>query len=296
MHGHGPTGINLESWRISSMKTQAFSNPQILPAVLVICLLVVLGACTRDSPVIETTDRDQAPSRPPDLSRVPDAVPKKEPRSRYGNPPFYEVFGKRYFTLSSSLNYVEKGIASWYGTKFHGRRTSSGEPYDMYGMTAAHKTLPLPTYARVSNLRNGRSVVLRINDRGPFHENRIIDLSYAAATRLGIIREGTGLVKVEAIDTSTSPAAPDTVAASPLPDDPSMFLQVGAFSRPENAERLRTRLQEEKLSPVNIVEGESDNGHWYRVRIGQKPSVDENDRISASLAHLGIGESHVVID
>jgi rare lipoprotein A (peptidoglycan hydrolase) len=133
---------------------------------------------------------------------VPDAVPRVEPRSRYGNPPFYDVFGKRYYVLSSSVAYVERGVASWYGPGFHQVRTSTGEPYDMYGMTAAHKTLPLPAYVRVTNLQNGRSVVVRVNDRGPFVGNRIIDLSYTAASKLDMLRNGTAMVEVRAIDPS----------------------------------------------------------------------------------------------
>ena len=136
----------------------------------------------------------------PPAQSVPDAVPRFEPRSRYGNPPFYDVFGKRYYVLSSSTAYVERGVASWYGPGFHKIRTSTGEPYDMYGMTAAHKTLPLPAYVRVTNLQNGRSVVVRVNDRGPFVDNRIIDLSYTAAAKLDMLRNGTAMVEVRAID------------------------------------------------------------------------------------------------
>jgi rare lipoprotein A len=134
-------------------------------------------------------------------------VPRPEPRSRYGNPPFYDVFGKRYFVLPTSAGYVERGIASWYGPGFHEVRTSTGEPYDMYGMTAAHKTLPLPAYVRVTNLQNGRSIVVRVNDRGPFVGNRIIDLSYTAAAKLDMLRNGTAIVEVRAID----PTAPESV-------------------------------------------------------------------------------------
>ena len=147
---------------------------------------------------------------PPDLSAVPDAVPRLEPRSAHGNPPFYDVSGRRYFVLALADGYVERGVASWYGPTFHGGNTSSGEPYDMYAMTAAHKTLPLPTYARVTNLRNGRSVVVRINDRGPFVANRLIDLSYTAAARLDMIRDGTTLVEVRAL----TPGVPDVLTRS----------------------------------------------------------------------------------
>ncbi|MEA3273961.1 MAG: septal ring lytic transglycosylase RlpA family protein [Pseudomonadota bacterium] len=168
--------------------------------VLVIAgLLALLSGCS------STGGKDSAPGNPPDLSDVPDAVPKVEPKSKYGNPKSYVVFGKRYHTKPSSEGHVEQGLASWYGKKFHGRKTSSGERYDMYAMTAAHKSLPLPTYARVTNLKNGRSAVVKINDRGPFHGKRIIDLSYAAAHKLGVVSKGTALVEVQAID----PRRPD---------------------------------------------------------------------------------------
>jgi rare lipoprotein A len=136
----------------------------------------------------------------PDLSNIPDAVPQVEPKSPYGNPESYVVFGRRYHTLDSSKGYVARGLASWYGPKFDGRRTSSGEPYDMYAMTAAHKTLPLPTYARVTNMENGRSAIVKVNDRGPFYGDRIIDLSYAAASKLGVVDNGTAMVEVRAIN------------------------------------------------------------------------------------------------
>jgi rare lipoprotein A len=145
-----------------------------------------------------------------------DAIPKPEPKSRYGNPPFYDVFGKRYYVLSSSADYVERGVASWYGPGFHQVRTSSGELYDMYGMTAAHRTLPLPAYVRVTNLQNGRSVVVRVNDRGPFVGNRIIDLSYTAAARLDMLRDGTAMVEVRSIDAGAPPSVPVPVPV-PMP-------------------------------------------------------------------------------
>ena len=139
------------------------------------------------------------PPPPAHVLDVPDAVPRFEPRSIYGNPPFYDVFGKRYYVMASSVGYVERGVASWYGPGFHKERTSVGEPYDMYGMTAAHKSLPLPAYVRVTNLQNGRSCVVRVNDRGPFVGNRIIDLSYTAAAKLDMLRDGTAMVEVRAL-------------------------------------------------------------------------------------------------
>jgi peptidoglycan lytic transglycosylase len=145
-----------------------------------------------------TIERD---SEPEPVARAI-APPSAEPLSWYGNPNAYEVFGKRYYPLKSSRGFVETGIASWYGPGFHGRLTSTREIYDMYQMTAAHKLLPLPTYVEVTNLQNGRKIVVRINDRGPFYEDRVIDLSYAAANKLGILYSGTGIVRVRAIDPS----------------------------------------------------------------------------------------------
>ncbi len=258
-------------------------------------LAAALGGCSSQAPL---GTGDNAPENPQDLSAVHDAVPRVEPRSRYGNPESYEVYGRRYYIMTSSDGYRERGIASWYGTKFHGRRTSSGEPYDLYKMTAAHKTLPLPTYARVTNLRNGRSVIVRINDRGPFHDNRIIDLSYAAAARLGILEYGTGLVEVEAIDPSRPVAPPPATTRTAATGDhpPTLFLQVGAFSKRDNAERLEQRLRASELGEIHIQEAAGTAGTVYRVRIGPLATVDEADRISNSLITLGISDTRVIID
>jgi rare lipoprotein A len=157
---------------------------------------------------------------PNNIDTIPDAVPRIEPRSALGNPPSYEQFGRRYYVLASASGFVEQGVASWYGPGFHEKSTSSGEPYDMYAMTAAHKTLPLPTYVRVTNLSNGKSIVVRINDRGPFIANRIIDLSYTAAAKLDMLRDGTALVEVRAL-TPGRPEVPTLIAASPVSATPS---------------------------------------------------------------------------
>ena len=239
---------------------------------------------------------DSAPQGTVDTSSIPDAVPRDEPLSRYGNPPSYVVMGQRYYTLASRNGYVERGIASWYGTKFHGRRTSSGDPYDLYQMTAAHKTLPLPTYARVTNLQNGRSIVVKINDRGPFHANRIIDLSYVAAAKLGILANGTGLVEVEAINPSV-PKKPMMASSEPVKQQSaSLFLQVGAFRNRDNAKRLSNRLQNAKLGDIHIMEASNTGGPIYRVRIGPLDSVDEADRVSSNLVSQGYTSPQVVID
>src|SRR5512143_1873224 len=172
------------------------TRPMAFTRTAIILLPLALAGCGALQP------KDSGPRRPVDTSNVSEPVPRNEPRSRYGNPASYVVDGREYHVLATSNGYVERGIASWYGTKFHGGRTSSGETYDMYKMTAAHKTLPIPCYARVTNLENGRSVIVRVNDRGPFHDNRIIDLSYAAANRIGISPKGTGLVEVRAVSSS----------------------------------------------------------------------------------------------
>ncbi|MGD8347151.1 MAG: septal ring lytic transglycosylase RlpA family protein, partial [Lysobacterales bacterium] len=189
---------------------------------------------------------------------VVDAVPRAEPLARYGNHSPYEVFGKTYYVMESSAGYRKRGIASWYGSKFHGRRTSSGEPYDMHLATAAHRSLPLPTYAEVTNLDNGRSVIVKINDRGPFKDDRIIDLSYGAALRLDMVRTGTARVEVRVIDVDGGVRTADAAASG---DDGSTWLQAGAYSSIEGARKLLRSLEQAKLLPVSI----HDAGGLFRV-------------------------------
>ena len=256
-----------------------------------------------------TEQQDSAPKVKPDVSKIPDAVPRDEPRSKYGNPASYEVFGRRYYTLASSENYVERGKASWYGTKFHGRRTSSGEPYDMYAMTAAHKTLPLPSYAEVTNLENGRKVVVKINDRGPFHDDRLIDLSYSAATKLGIIDKGTGHVEVRAINSKNvvaSTAAKKDVVANVTPTanavstqtttmgKVALFLQIGAFSTLSRAEQIKQQVQQQIQERVHISSVERAQTPLYRVRIGPLESVEYSDRIANQLMGLGFSDTRLI--
>ena len=170
-------------------------------------------------------------SLPPAPGNVADAVPRAEARSAHGNPPFYDVNGQRFTVLASSDNYVERGVASWYGPDFQGHNTSSGERYDMYGMTAAHRTLPIPCYARITNLSNGRSVVVRINDRGPFVGNRIVDLSYSAATRLDIVRTGTAFVELRIVGPEAPGSAvstPIVAAAAPVSNPSAVLVMPGA--------------------------------------------------------------------
>ncbi len=189
---------------------------RVLALPLGLAVAVGLTACFSAPPRPAPTVPTAPVTPPPKPDSIPEVIPRIEPRARSGNPPFYDVFGKRYYVLSSSVGYRERGVASWYGPGFHNVRTSIGEPYDMYGMTAAHKTLPLPAYVRVTNLQNGRSVVVRVNDRGPFVGNRIIDLSYSAAVKLDMLRNGTAMVEVRTIDPSVPPPV-ITASATPAP-------------------------------------------------------------------------------
>ena len=257
------------------------------------------------------------PPPPTDPFAIPDAIPKYEPRARGGNPPFYEVFGKRYFVMSSSLGYIERGVASWYGPGFHAERTSIGESYDMYGMTAAHKTLSLPTYVRVTNLLNNRSVIVRVNDRGPFVGNRIIDLSYTAAAKLDMLRKGTAFVEVRAIDPSANPIAavtpitsalltapaanaqtssPPPTSAAPTPARAGLFVQAGAFTDRLNAERLASRLRKGPYDTVFVRESQSGGRTLYRVRIGPVADVPAFDRTLKSLESAGVNDAHLAPD
>ncbi len=265
------------------------------PRLLGLALILLAAGCTIHVPGIPER-KDGPPPGPVDVSAIPDAVPRAEPRSRYGNPSSYVVNGNRYHVMASNQGYVERGIASWYGSKFHGRRTSSGEPYDMYAMTAAHKTLPLPTYARVTNLRNGRSVVVKINDRGPFHGNRLIDLSYTAAAKLGILREGTGLVEVAALTPGRQAPPPPRAMKASL-KSPDLFIQVGAFSKRYNAERLAERLADSLNRSIRIKRADDgEGGEVFRVQVGPLASVELADTLTDRLAQLGIHGLHVIID
>ena len=229
-------------------------RPQVVLPLLAALLSGCFGA-TRNNDARNDGFPDVVPA---DLAAVPDAVPVALPKSRYGNPKDYEVLGERYFVLNSAAGYKERGRASWYGTKFHGKRTSSGEPYDMFAMTAAHKTLPLPTYVRVTHLGNGKSVVVKVNDRGPFHVGRIIDLSYTAAARLDILGHGSALVEVEAL----APGAPLATAAAPA------FLEVGATNDPIQAVALREEVTQLGIASVEIRSEEHGDEMWHRVLVG----------------------------
>ncbi len=226
-----------------------------------------------------------AQTRPSDaeLLALPNLVPKAEPRATRGNPPFYEVYGVSYTIKAQAQGFVERGVASWYGPDFHGLKTSTGEPYDMYGLTAAHKTLPLPAYVEVTNLKNGKQVVVRVNDRGPFKANRIIDLSYTAALKLGMLREGTSLVEIRVLDPGSSLPAPPP--AAPL------YVQAGAFTQLENANRLKERLTRAGFSGVSVFQAHASGQRVYRVRVGPIATVDEFDQWVSRLQAAGVNQA-----
>ncbi|MCU7958506.1 MAG: septal ring lytic transglycosylase RlpA family protein [gamma proteobacterium symbiont of Bathyaustriella thionipta] len=247
-----------------------------------------------ESPSPYAIKQDHGPLDPVDVSSVADAIPQRAARSRYGNPAEYTVLHKTYKVMDSAEGHVERGIASWYGLKFHGHRTSSGEPYDMYSMTAAHKTLPLPSWARITNLENGHTVVVKINDRGPFHENRIVDLSYAAAARLGILKKGTGVVELRVVTAEGgSPPLPDP--ATPAIKG-TLFLQAGAFSSLQNAQRLQSQLQAETREPVRIEKTMTLATPLYKVQLGPYRSVAQTDHASQQLRAAGIQQSQLIVE
>jgi len=259
-------------------------------------VVLVVAACSTTSP------RDSAPSIPPvDLSRLPDPVPTAETPSRYGNKSPYEVLGKTYYVLPNPERYKEYGNASWYGTKFHGRPTSSGEPYDMYKLTAAHRSLPIPCFVRVTNLNNHRTAIVRVNDRGPFHSERLIDLSYAAAVKLGFANQGTARVMIELVDgtdalpqvaTADSELVPPPEAEVTPTTSARIFLQAGAFNNSAGAERLRRDLIGVVGDDVHVQHRAADR--LYRVWIGPVTLMSEATRLQALIVAAAFAKPLIV--
>ena len=270
---------------------------------LALCVLaMLLASCGIFSKAPPASGKYYADDGPPEkvpegLARIPDAAPRDEPFHRFANRP-YTVFGQTFVPVVNKQSTRERGLASWYGRKFHGQKTASGETYDMFAMTAAHKTLPIPSFARVTHVNSGRSVVVRINDRGPFHSDRIIDLSYAAAARIGIVNSGSGLVDVERIipGSGASDAAPRPLpppAAMAIIETPviareaaGLWLQLGAFSSPETAESFRAKMAKDLpwlLEPISISSREG----LHRVRPGPYANSEEataiGDKVRRSL-------------
>src|SRR5690606_21356349 len=286
------------------------------PGVAVACLLLALLSACSSAPVTQSQGgaaptskprpaQDGAPDYFKDVSQIPDAVPVPHTGAFKASP--YRVLGRNYNPMKDGRNYRESGLASWYGTKLHGQLTANGEPYDLYGMTAAHKTLPLPTYVRVTNLDNNRSIIVRVNDRGPFHSDRIIDLSYVGAVKLGFAERGVGRVRVEGIDpvawqqennpgylvkaqpavTPTRPAPAASVATSGSAVGP--YQQVDAFASDQAAEQVRSQLQGMVSAPVFVSPIEVESRTLHRVRLGPVTDHAEAERLmeTVRLANLG---------
>lgn len=263
-------------------------------------------------------------------SLIPRVIPRFEPLSRYGNPASYMVSGKIYTLRSEKEPYHETGIASWYGPGFHRLRTSSGETYDMHSMTAAHKTLPIPCYVKVKNLQNGKEITVRVNDRGPFHEGRIIDLSYAAAKELGVVGSGTAMVDVSSVEipaegtnTSTSNNAPNNGAynnlnpseniqqtssmsssssyntpppRAALSHENQFYLQLAVFSQPQFAEKLRQTLQPRVPEPINVEPKHIGDKLFYAVILGPVTNHDRADTLSGKLVAIGYNKPMVFMN
>ena len=257
--------------------------------VLALLLALTLAACgtARKNEPKYYLDDGPPDSVPGNLADIPDAVPRNEPYHKFANRP-YTVFGRSYVPVINKERTVERGIASWYGKKFHGQRTASGEVYDMFAMTAAHPTFPIPSYARVTNVKNGRSVIVRINDRGPFHSNRIIDLSYAAAVRIGIASAGSGLVEVERVyeqpppgpAVDRTPPAPALVETSVVTQEPGgLWLQLGAFSSRDGADSFREKMVRDLSWNNEPLQVFSRDG-LHRVRMGPYRNRDEAGAIA----------------
>jgi peptidoglycan lytic transglycosylase len=274
--------------------------------MIVITALVLSGCGTSptDSSSRYSIAQDRAPEGNFDVSGLEDAKPRYETPRKAGNKSPYTVWGKSYQVIDSNGGYVQRGVASWYGEKFHGHKTSNGETFNMYAMSAAHKSLRIPSYARVTNLDNGRSVVVRVNDRGPFHGDRLIDLSYAAAKKLGYLGTGTARVEVAAI--TVRPDGSMTLAGQPFGDNSAseptvgaaeaLFVQVGSFSQRDSAQTLLDRVRQVVGSPLRLKEVVTTEGRFHRVQVG--PFSDESEALAAQsqLENRGFEQSILLTD
>lgn len=292
---------------------------KLLHTSLILAALVSLYSCT------QTPSRSVPVLTPEQVARVPSPIPRDEPRSKYGNPANYEVFGVGYQVMDSARGYDQQGKASWYGPGFHGKLTSTREEYDMYAMTAAHKSLPLPCYVEVTNLLNGRQIVVRVNDRGPFVEGRIIDLSYVAAQKLDMVEAGTAHVRVRALTSPTRQVlnyeklqgdpglakgalhveqqVPQNVVVAPessVIETPavyqapaaSYYLQVGAFSEANNAYAFQAKLSQQTSHAVIVLADEY--GALHRVQVGPLDNEAAAQRARQQFINLGYKQPKII--
>lgn len=292
------------------MNASAVRLKALMGMCFIIATAVISGCASSPSPSSRyALSQDRAPAGDFDASGLADAVPRYEPRRSAGNKSPYTVWGKQYRVMDNADGYVQEGTASWYGEKFHGHKTSNGEVFDMYAMSAAHKSLPIPSYARVTNLENGRSVIVRVNDRGPFHGDRLIDLSYAAAIKLGYQGQGTARVEVAAITVTQDGTM--TVAGAPLNAAGSvahrrttaetdsvraLFLQLGSFSHRAPAQMLAEQAEAVVASAVRVREVETASGRFHRVQVGPFASDGEALRTRQQLEARGFVESILLTD
>ena len=279
-------------------------------SVLLTCsLLVACGSTSAPTPVSNpnsgrySINQDRAPTRNISVSQVPEVIPVPVKRTMAGNRSPYTVLGKSYSVMPSEEGYSERGVASWYGEKFHGHKTSNGEVFDMYLASAAHKSLPIPSFLQVTNLDNNRSIVVRVNDRGPFHGDRIIDLSYAAAVKLGYADRGTARVQLDAIvprgDTNRTIASSTstTVLSTGNEFAAEKYLQVGAYSQRDSAEEVSSKLRKITNRPVFIRSIQTvNNGTMHRVRIGPVNDSREIDQISRQVVSANLGNPYTVTE
>ena len=276
-----------------------------LAVIAAVSVSVTLAGCARQSRTVMNSEAAQQAILEP-------------PRSRLGNPPYYEVFGQRHYVLDTAAGYRRTGVASWYGEQFHGRSTSSGEPYDMFAHTAAHPTLPLPTWVEVTHLDTGKQVIVKVNDRGPFVDNRIIDLSFGAAVVLDMVAQGTAPVEVRALgvssagevlahdgtsarsqagtaDADAGATTPLSLAAASVPPSRRIYLQAAAFSRQASASRFVEALHAAGFEQVNIDADHGASPSLYRVRLGPFTDIDAADAAVANLVARGYERPYLVI-
>ncbi len=259
---------------------------KLLRNLLVLLAVATLNSgCSTLSHIASIIAPDGDPTRPAREVAAADAIPKHEPLCKYGNMPSYTVLGKTYQPMRSAVGYTESGIASWYGPNFDGKPTSCMETYDMYKMTAAHKTLPLPSYVEVTNKENGRKVVVRVNDRGPFHDGRIIDLSYSAAWKLDLIKKGTAPVTIRVLTPEDAP---------PVAQQPP-YIQFGLFSSRQSAETLRNKVSQQVIAvrppiaaPVEVRTTQNGGRTLYQVVVQPHHNEQAMDEIKQQLAQMGI--------
>jgi len=291
-----------------------FASLALISSVIVGCSSSPTENETETTPPISQSDRyqeeryelkhDVAPDQPISVEHIEEITPQYEPYSLGGNKN-YTVRGQRYQVIKDPTGFKQTGQASWYGKKFHGHLTSNGEVYDMYSMTAAHKELPLPSYVKVTNTDNGKSTIVRVNDRGPFHPGRIIDLSYAAASKLGMLAKGTARVEVEAINPRAWQSASRAIAAPPSSDvsaaravptalTSGRFIQVGAYSQAGSANRVARQLSDLYGRPTKVADVERTGQTLYRVLVGPFASVNEMERMIYQLGQSGYPGAHPV--